>query len=687
MKNNKLLNSPPLRAGGARGPSRSLSLNHSRLPASSPRRTTKKLTSVAPGTTSPDPESIQHVNELAIFQAYKKNWCEVILGSTSGLLFLMVLAVLYAVYTLCLPYGDSISFGILLSVVLHPKSTVEYFGSRYEMRCCAERMRKLQQAWASRSGLSGVIGSLLSLGYFFSCASMQGVMFLGLDKLSVSARWGRRGGDRTGKARNEAGEEREFLTSTPTGRAILRLLVVTIFTVVAHSTIGIFFFFELHAVLMAVFAVTVVIVPEERFTSVMWRLWCFALALFFVVALSYNMAVDVLSISDAVKRTTSAVVNARKEWSHQKTYSSNLNNISVHDTDANATSFIFSSSGIEEMIMTKLQETVLKEIDDTLRHTNATELAVAVRQVIGPMLTTFPSEISIGSLKNKSKELYASLFRRGDPLLTVDWLSVLQKLLRRWRPFFAFLTQLLFGLGSNMMGLFDSVYATMLFVCVLRYFLQLEHTILYYGFAKMLRVIHPQGGEKHARMIEREITVSFRTLLQSFWHLSWFHFCITFCLFNAWSFPTPFFCGMISSLTAVFPLTPKWFSPVAFALGSVFFNAVASDGFLGAAVDQRVWSCFLAFLASYADEWLLCVSRGLRGNPLKDFTGVKREQLPTFVVGTALVLGYVTYGVRGILLGPMTVIVAKVLFDNWDIVSHPESLHSRFLFAEETESA
>ncbi|ESL09381.1 hypothetical protein TRSC58_02897 [Trypanosoma rangeli SC58] len=594
-------------------------------------------------------------------------------------MLIMVLAVLYSVYALCLPYGDSISLGIFLSVMLHSKSTEEYSASRSARRRCVERMRQLRQKWASRSTLFGVVGSLLSLGHFFMYASMQGVMLLGLNKLLLGARRRRNDANRVGKAMYGAGEEEVFHTSTSMERVVMRLLTVSIFVIVAHFMIGCFFFFQLHVVLLAVFAFTVMVMSEERFTAVMWRLWRTALILFFTVALSYNMAADVLSVSDAVKRATSAVVHARDQWSSGRTSASAAGNTSFSDTvrhTAAATS-VFSSStsiaDIEEMIMAKLQQTVLKELADTFKQSNVTELAVAVRRAVSPLLTRSPSEMSIGSLRNMSSEVYASLFRRGGPLRKVDWVSVLQNSLQRWRPVLLSLTQLLFELGSNVMGFFDSVYASILFVCVLRYFMQLEHTILYYVVAKMFRVIHSRDGERHARIIEREITVSFRTLLQSFWHLSWFHFCITFCLFSAWSFPTPFFCGVISTLTAVFPLTPKWISPVALALGCVLFSAVSTHGFLGAVVDQRVWSCLLAFLASCVDERLLCVSRGLHGDSLKDAAGVEREQMPTFLIGTAVVLGYVRYGVRGILFGPMTVIVAKVLFDNWDMVTECEA--------------
>ncbi|KEG07450.1 Trypanosoma vivax [Trypanosoma grayi] len=605
---------------------------------------------------------------------YQRFWSQIVLRSTSGFMFAVVIAVMYSLYILCLPYGDSISFGILLSVVLHPQSREQCSDSNAARRECVERMRGTQQAWASRTALSGVIGPLASLRHFVSYALMQGVMFLGLNKLLLAVQWrsGRGGG---GKVKQNGSKDKKFLIASSNGRLTLRLLTVCIFSVVAHTMIGISFFLGMHAVLFALFALTVTLMSEERFMGTMWRVWRFALVLFFVIGLSYNLALDVLSISDAVKRTTTAVVNAQHEWT-RATNSVEAANVSSdvmfrveeHGTSAsmNSTSSAFE---FQELVLSKLQQTVLKELADILNHTNATELAVTVRRILTPILSTSPSQFSVVFLKKKTDELSASFFTRGNPLKTVDWVSVMQRMMKRWRPFFVFSTQLLFMLGSNMIGLFDSVYAVMLFVFVLRYFLHLDHTILYYVIAKMLKAIHPRGGEWHARKIEREITVSFLTLLQSFWHLTWFHFCITFCLFNKWSFITPFLCGLVSSLTAVFPLIPKWLSPVAFALLYVLVDAARYQGLLGAAVDPRVWSCLAAFVASYMDEWLLCVSRGLRGNSVRDSSGVEREELPTFVIGTALVLGYVSYGVRGILLGPLTVIVAKVLFDNWDTVS------------------
>lgn len=291
----------------------------------------------------------------------------------------------------------------------------------------------------------------------------------------------------------------------------------------------------------------------------------------------------------------------------------------------------------------------------------------------------------------------------------INWVTVSRLIASRLLPYVEHALRLFFRVGSNLLGLFDSIYAVLLFVFCYRYLTQLEHTVLYYGVAKLLRVVQPELGDHHARNIEQDITVSLITLLQSFWHLTWFHFCITFCAFKLWGFPTPFLVGLVSVVLALFPLVPKWLSPCSIALvymlvqlasritsegTSCSGNSRPGEAHAAAATDfslfsfppgrswievlvwckpyalhyTRALSFGLAVLLEFGDEWLLCVSRGLRGGLFTEADGKGREQLQPFVIGTALVLGFVAYGTRGIVFGPLTVIVARVLFDNWDIV-------------------
>ncbi|ORC84552.1 Trypanosoma vivax [Trypanosoma theileri] len=653
------------------------------------------------------------VNNVLDSITYERNWSQVISGSTSGLLLVMIIALFYAIYILCRPYADSISFGLLLSVILHPKTRNHCFDSYTAREECRRQMRLMQQAWAQRSSLFGIVGSLLSLKLFFSYALFQVVIFFGLNKLSVGSWWLVKG--RKGMEKISRKGERFFLVSTRRGRILLRLIAGCVLSLLAHCLVGFSFFLLMHLVLFVIFAVTVLFVSENYFIELMWRLWRISIVTFFVIGLSYNLALDVISISGAVKRTTSAVVNARQQWTSKEflkenttstttainnndnnnknatttttntingTSTTSFKNISIKgmvNISANTTTSSSYLSDVQEMILSEVQHRVLAEIAECMNYTNVTELAINVRHIISPILSTFPPNITMSEMLNKGRELYTSFFNSnisssGTSLRNVDWVGVAKSLLERWRPFFVYTTHVLFLLSSNVVGFFDSIYAFVFFIFVLQYFLQLEHTILYYVVAKMFKALHPELGEQHARNIERDITVSLLTLLQSFWHLSWFHFCITFCLFQYWSFPTPFFSGLLSAFTAVFPLLPSWFSPVSFALVYSLFTAVSDAGVLGVVVDLRVWHCAAATLLSHMDEWLLSVSRGLRGSSVRDAAGVVREELPTFVIGTALFLGYVNYGLRGILFGPITVIVAKVFFDNWGSITVQETI-------------
>ncbi|SYZ66235.1 hypothetical_protein (plasmid) [Leishmania braziliensis MHOM/BR/75/M2904] len=218
-------------------------------------------------------------------------------------------------------------------------------------------------------------------------------------------------------------------------------------------------------------------------------------------------------------------------------------------------------------------------------------------------------------------------------------------------------------------------------------------------------------GDYHARSIEQDITVSLITLLQSFGHLTWFHFCTTFRAFTLWGFPTPFLLGLVSVVLALFPLVRKWLSPCSIAFvhrlvqlislintkeTSFSGNNRPGEAYPPAAVatvaplfspplgrswiEVLVWgephllnytralSWGLAVLLECSDEWLLCVSRRLRGGFVMEAVGKGCKQLQPCAIGTALVLGFVAYGADGIVFGPLTVIVARVLLDNWDIV-------------------
>jgi hypothetical protein len=598
------------------------------------------------------------------------------------------------------------------------------------------------------------------------------------------------------------------LVSTARGRRVLRCLTLTTLVILAHLLLGIAYFALLHVVLALFFAIIVPFLTPETFVTSMSRLWRTAVVVFFIVGLTINLTADVLSISHAVHRTTSAVVSSlgdavggamkgaygldsptpsavgaasrvpstastaaagrsgqkedgrtggREEGNtsfgpdavvHPRQPRDTLESLVVHQLQSlvvQELANMFSNGKVPEMLDTlasllppQLQSIARQGVVDggsgswrgglsqrttaESNHESGTAAAVpgpsaslqtprawafpwAAVRALGsvnfpklPVYTTL-SNASLpndtngrGGTSRKTKGVVSSDVTTGVTVHT-DWAKVGRHLVSALRPYVEGVMRLLVWFGFEMMGFFDSIYALMLCVFLFRYLTQLEHTVLYYGIAKLLRVIQPEVGDFHARNIEQDITVSFITLLQSFWHMTWFHFCVTFCAFRMWDFPTPFLLGLMSVVLASFPLLPKWLSPcsVAFVYMVVqLISLTTADGnedcpFLvfpdGGGLTEglifgkpylfayaRTLSFGLAMLLECTDEWLLCVSRGLRGGFVVDAAGRGREQLPQFVVGTSLVLGFVAYGVRGIVFGPLTVIVAQVLFDNWDIV-------------------
>ncbi|CCW62506.1 unnamed protein product [Phytomonas sp. EM1] len=250
---------------------------------------------------------------------------------------------------------------------------------------------------------------------------------------------------------------------------------------------------------------------------------------------------------------------------------------------------------------------------------------------------------------------------------TINWSRLLQLAAMRVLPFLEHSAKIFATLSANLLNLTDTIYSFILFVLLFRYFSQLEYSLLYYAIVKVLVVEQREYREYRAQLIEREITLSFITLLQSFWHLTWFHFAITFTMFKWWGLPTPFFCGVVAVLLILFPLSPKWLSPCSIALLVLASQTIIDNGIVGVLCDLRVLSFLAAVTLDYNDNWLLRVTQGPSRDPHTGSIRNESKQFPPFVVGTMVVLGFVAYGAIGILLGPLIAIIAKVFFDNWEI--------------------
>lgn len=581
--------------------------------------------------------SRDHRDDDDVAEVYHRRWSHVVLGATSGFLFSITCFVCYCCYRLMSPYGAGITFGIMLSIVLHPITKQD---KKKRMSKCVGDMVRVNKKWgvAGRSPsevenpnlllwLRKLIGCWLSLVPFIRHSIFEGAMFLGMQKLQ--------------SAQNEP---KKKATVGVRGQCY----AVAIFVVTATMLTGIVIFAQIHAVLLALFIIFVQILNEENFVYYMEKLWKVSMIAFFCAGLGYSFYSDVLLVTDTVQRTTSEVVTSSR---------------SIVEQRANWT----------ELVLLKN-----KLLSDFVAANNLTEV-VEHMKTLEPLVanlswsswsSTIPSNWT--SFVNRAQQVYQGLqSSEHDP--ASFFASMFTSITTKSKYVGIAVVSVLLKIVQNVVNVFDGIYEIVLFALVFHYLTHLKHTVVYYLVHKMLSPLHHPLAKDHAKAIERDITISFSTLFQSFWHMTWFHFCATFCCFRLWSSPLPFFSGLVAVTMALFPFVPKWFSPCMIKL---FF--LIGDRIMG--LDQ--WASATALVGDFElltfaaiaflvmkDDWLLSVERGLSGGKRQDARGVEREQLPTFLVGTCIILGLVVYGARGVLLGPLTVIVARTIFDNWDSLS------------------
>ncbi|CCW66062.1 unnamed protein product [Phytomonas sp. Hart1] len=659
---------------------------------------------------------------------------------------------------------------------------------------------------------------------------MRCVIFLGLDKLrlprpqwhSIGHRSPASSGAKFGKpppdddafsstlnidfsAQSASEAASVLLVATTRGCLVLRGLAACVLAFFFHILFGIRYFVLVHVFLFGSFAFFVLFLPQRVFIEQMGRLWKLALLTMLLVGLFNNMTMDILTIRDTVKRTTTSVVlgsnfinpehggssggaastttrraptsnpdlptegdirtrsgdealapfspsadilsfsqgstkgAVNSTWKDDPTIWTNPHDLSF-EADAVSTSLddilnrIYAKhrNGIRDFAYGFAQSFLLQKLGVIFNQTNTTELEADLRlwlsqwsetpekdsgfdparwnavnattsgarkshsmfkgrpggrswwgqlpfQLLNTFLgrtnrsSAFPSAMDnhpLGGSTNASEvhgEDDPSTGPSPPSLETIPWSGILRLMTLQILPLIEHFVKILVTLGANFLNFTDTIYALILSVLLFRYFTQLEYSLLYYAILKVLVVVQPERCEARARRIEREITVSFTTLLESFWHLIWYHFAITFTMFKYWGLPTPFFCGLLAVLLVLFPLTPKWLNPCLIALVVLTAQALADGGMVGVLGDRRVLGFFAAVVVDYRDDWLLQVTKGPRRDPLSGKLHYESKHLPPFVVGTMVVLGFVAYGAVGILLGPLTAIIAKVFFDNWDL--------------------
>ncbi|CUG94294.1 transmembrane protein, putative [Bodo saltans] len=671
--------------------------------------TSATTSSAQPSATLPLAAQAQRCHGSDDAEIYHRRWSHVVMGATSGILFSIACFVAYCCYLLMSPYMGGISFGVLLSIVLHPKTRHDKLA---RAGLCVSKMESVNAAWGpihaapslpnnsnskftipgkrkspapppsvplaslTRSlplWLSKWIGSMVSLVPFVRHAIYEGALFMGMQKLPSVIR-------RSSSSKKKVGS---LLHVSVAGCATS----IAIFVSTAAMLTGLVPFVLLHVALLVLFLLLVPILSEKSFAYYMERLWKFALMSYFCCGLMYCFFSDVVVVTQTVQHTTSVVVESSRSIVTQRANWTEL----IQMRNKVLSDFVVANNLTDVVEHMKQLEPLLANLSSSIHEVFSPSSSGA--DVTNGSATTGASPVNgsssgfargtatfnFGNWTEFVRHVQEAYHRLQSPSSEQDGVTSLittafTSLTDKSRYLGVALLTLVLKVVENVVNVFDGVYEMALFVFVFKYLTQLRHTVVYYLIDKMLSPLHHPMAKDHATAIERDITISFETLFQSFWHITWFHFCSTFCCFRLWGSPLPFFSGLVAVAMALFPFVPKWFSPC-----MIKFFVLLGDRVMNISDDWStafllVWDYELLTFAAIGylvmkDEWLLSVERGLRGASRQDSRGVVREQLPTFLVGTCIILGLVVYGLRGVLLGPLTVIVARTLFDNWDSLS------------------
>ncbi|CAD2219913.1 hypothetical protein, conserved [Angomonas deanei] len=596
------------------------------------------------GSACPTPRSVLFDHSLfnkAEMEAYQKNWEKVIFGATAILFFVLAVFVGYSVYDLIQPYYGAVTGAVLVSLVLHRKTRLQ---SNLDKDVCRQRMERFATG-DGRGGLASFFGKRLSFLPLVGYVSMQFVYLLGLNKVERRIRVKRSG--EAGAApgvegpTGQSGEwtwRRERLVSSKTGRMFLRALAIAIVLLLSHYTVGLPVLAGVHvAVVFPVLTVFRLVYDADTFIVYGSRWW--RGVIFFVIGAGLLFS-DVFLSAWTVVNFVRAEGEKAKEIPQKK------------------------CNDVDNIPPSEYVSCLIKDVFIEKRSFPAILNRLMPRDRFGAKRLRETWDALIGSAKKNATADHTEWFNPSK-----EWLGYLL-----YCPIL----------------IADYCYSAFLFFAVLGFLLQLENTVLYYILEKLLVILQPRLGARHARMLEEDITTGIRTLLTSFWHMTWYHFTITFLAFKITDRSGASLAGVVSVCLTLFPFLAKFITPVTLYL--LFTTAVWIGGaFLGFfdtsfSVFRWDWEVVYPFVLlaaaylEYCDEWLLCVNRGYQRNQLSDGSGFEKLLLSPFVVTTSILLGLYRYGVRGVVVGPFIVLIAKVFYDNWNLVVAPPK-------AEETTAA
>ena len=468
---------------------------------------------------------------------------------------------------------------------------------------CVSKMVKLNEAYHDCGLGWRVLVSWWSLRYFFELCFRELGMFLGLQKFSLLAHF----------------------------PLLMIFATVSIVVVLCVITLGILPFMLVHGSVIIICLLQVPILHESVFVDRCGSLWRVVLVVYTTVCLGYSFTLDVVTITSKVRDA------------------------------GNVASKTVSEGDLVNLVANTVKDRLLVEVALAFNASNVTKTAEEVQQIVQPLL----ANLSWANYSHYINRLAQTLDMDSSDVDSMSHLSA--RAAQAFLPILNFAFDILVLALMNIIHFFDKIYEVLLFVMLYRHLSRMKHTVVYYCLARLLSALSFDGdvslAKARAKEIEIAVVVPFHTLFMSYWHKIWFHFVLTFFAFNYWNLPVPFLSGIGAALLGLVPILPtqlKWINPcgIAFVVTAIVKKDIFSP-------DQL--TLMACIILTYADESLMEIvletNDGLANGQKKKVRF--EEERANFLLGTSIALGIVAYGFRGIVLGPLTAIFARTLFQNW----------------------
>jgi len=186
------------------------------------------------------------------------------------------------------------------------------------------------------------------------------------------------------------------------------------------------------------------------------------------------------------------------------------------------------------------------------------------------------------------------------------------------------------------------LYEIALFGLLFSFLRSLPRTLLYYTLLKIRTTLNQQTGgpddEAKITKFEKNVRNRFWGLVTSLLHVAIYHFSLTYVAVWLLDFPYKLSSSIVAALIALFPYIPKYFVATAPALLWAYFTG---DHF-----DFCRSFIFLVILSLVGDSFLINI-----------------PDMSNFVIVVSMVLGLTTFGLKGVIVGPVIAMGAQIFWE------------------------